>query len=98
MLQDLLHFLIIVNAGAGIVIWAMALREGLMMTSNAPEWRGWLTLRRPLASELSEPYLAHRRQMIRFLLAFVVVLVVEALLALLYNQFFRNPNSPTPAN
>jgi hypothetical protein len=90
MLHDLLHFLMIVNAGASIVIWAMAVRESLGMVSNAPEWRGWLTLRRPLASELSEPYLAHRRQMMRFLFAFCVLLVVEVLLILLNNLFFRN--------
>ncbi len=92
MLQDLLHFLMIVNAGAGIVIWALGIRESLKMVCNAPEWRGWLTLRRPLASELSTSYLAHRRQMMRFGFAFVVVLVVEALLILLDNLFFRSPS------
>lgn len=91
MLQDLLQFLMIVNIGAGMVIWAMAFREGLMMAGSAPEWRGWLTLRRPLASELSEDYLAHRRRMIGFLLAFVVVVGIETLLLLLNNLFFRNP-------
>jgi hypothetical protein len=89
---DILRFLMIVNAGAGIVIWAMGIHQSLRMASHAPMWRGWLTLRRPLASELPQPYITHRRQVIRLMLAFVGTLAIEAFLALLYTLFFRPVN------
>jgi len=82
----------IINAGAGIIVWAMGIRQSLLMASNAPEWRGWLTLRRPLASELPELYLTHRRQLMRLMLAFAAVLVIEAFLALLNALFFQTAN------
>jgi hypothetical protein len=92
LLRDLLHFLMIINAGAGILIWAMGVRQSLLMVSNAPEWRGWLTLRRPLASELPEAYLRHRRQGIRLMFAFFAIIAIEAFLALLNTLFFRAAN------
>ncbi len=79
-LQDLLHFLMIVNIGAGVVIWVMGVRESLAMASHAPGRRGWFTLRRPLASELSEDYRAHRSQMMKLGVAFVTILIIEVLL------------------
>jgi hypothetical protein len=91
-LQDLLHFLMIVNIGAGVVVWVMGIRESLAMASHAPDGRGWFTLRRPLASELSVDYRAHRHQMIKLGFAFVAILVIEVLLGLLNNLCFRSPS------
>jgi hypothetical protein len=89
-LQEFLHFLTIVNIGAGVVVWVMGIRESLAMASRSPEWRGWFTLRRPLASELPEDYRAHRRQMMKLGLAFVAILIIEVLLGLLNNLCFRS--------
>jgi hypothetical protein len=88
-LKDLLHLLVIVDMGAGAVLWAMAIRESLMMAGHTPAWRGWLTLRRPLASDYSDEYRSHRGQMRRLLLAFSAVIGIGALLIVVDHLLFK---------
>lgn len=51
-----------------------------LRAGELPEWRGLLTLRRPLASELSKEFHAYNHQFNRLMLAFVSVLAVGAFL------------------
>jgi hypothetical protein len=89
--RDLLHFLIIVNIGAGMVLLALGFRESFAMAADTPEWPGLFTLRRPTASSYSDQYRAHRRQMFRYGLAFLLVIGIAALLIGLDHLLFKTP-------
>jgi hypothetical protein len=89
--KDLLHLLIIVNMGAGMVLLALGFRESFAMTACTPEWPGLFTLRRPTASSYSDEYRAHRRQMFRYGLAFLAVTGLAVLLIGLNNLLFKTP-------
>ena len=87
-LRDLLRVLIFVDFGCGLVLLAMAARPAFLRAGELPEWRGLLTLRRPLASELSKELHAYNRQFIRLMLAFASALAVGAFLFRLDILFF----------
>lgn len=88
-LHDLFRALTFATWGCAVVILVMAGRLAFSRAGASPEWRGLLTLRRPLASELSKEFHASNGQFIRLMLALVPVLGVGALLFWLDTLFFR---------
>ncbi len=91
MAEDLLRLLTIVDMGAGVVYWALAFRERVLMASHAPEWRGWFTLRRVTADEYSRAYRAHFHRSLHYAFAFFIIICIAALLILLDHLFFKRP-------
>ena len=87
-LHQAVRVLIFVDWGCAVVLVAMAGRLAFLRAGELPEWRGLLTLRRPLASELSKEFHAYNRQFIRLMLAFAAVLAVGAFLFWLDGQVF----------
>ncbi|WP_027519906.1 hypothetical protein [Bradyrhizobium sp. WSM1417] len=79
-LHQAVRVLIFVDWGCAVVLVAMAGRLAFLRAGELPEWRGLLTLRRPLASELSKEFHAYNRQFIRLMLALPLVLAVGAFL------------------
>ncbi|GAA0028601.1 MULTISPECIES: hypothetical protein [Bradyrhizobium] len=79
-LHDLLRVLAFATWGCAVVILAMAIRLAFLRAGASPEWRGLLTLRRPLASELSWEFHAANGQLMRLMLAFAAMLGIGALL------------------
>jgi len=75
-LRDLLRVLMFEALGCAVVLLAMAARLAFLRAGELPEWRGLLTLRRPLASELSKELHAYNRQFIRVMLGLAAVLAV----------------------
>jgi len=90
---DLVHFLIIVDMGAAIILWTMGFRERFLMVSHTPEWRGWLTLslRIALPRKYPKAYYAHLRRSMLYGVAFLITISIGALLILLDNLFFKAP-------
>ena len=78
--HDLLRVLIVADWACAVVIVLMVGRLAFLRAGAAPAWRGLLTLRRPLASELSKEFHAYNARLIRLLLALVPVLAIGALL------------------
>lgn len=87
-LHDLLRVLTFAAWGCAVVILAMAIRLAFLRAGTLAEWRGLLTLRRPLASELSPEFHAANGQLMRLMLAFAAVLGIGALLFWLDALFF----------
>jgi uncharacterized membrane protein len=87
--QGFLGFLIFADFACAVVLWAMGFRLGFLMMGEIPERPSFLSLRRPLPSELSKEYYAYRRQSLRVVFAFVMVLAVGALLIWIDHLLFR---------
>jgi hypothetical protein len=79
-LRQVVRVLIFVDWGCAVVLVAMAARLAFLRAGELPEWRGLLTLRRPLASEHSKEFHAYNRQIIGPLLALVTVFALGAFL------------------
>lgn len=92
-LHEVLRVLIFADWGCMVVLVAMAVRLAFLRAGEVPEWRGVLTLRRPLASELSKEFHAYNRQLIRLMLPLGVVLAVGVFLFWLDNLFFGAPSN-----
>ncbi|PIT01179.1 hypothetical protein TSA1_10745 [Bradyrhizobium nitroreducens] len=88
MSHDLLRVLTVASWGCGVVILAMAGRLALARAGAMPGWRGPLTLRHPLAGELSDEVHASNRRFTRLMPALVAVLGIGALLFWLDTVFF----------
>jgi|SRR5271165_4100311 len=91
-LRDFLHFLIAVDWGCAVVLWAMGFRAVFLRAGEYVERRGLFTLRRPLPSEFSKEYYVYYRQSIWLGLAFFAVIAIGALLFWLDNLFFPPVN------
>ncbi|MGY4512423.1 hypothetical protein [Bradyrhizobium sp. USDA 3650] len=87
-LHDVVRVLIFADWGCAVVVVAMTARLAFLRAGEWPEWRGLLTLRRPLASELSKEFHAYNRQFTRLMLAFAAVLAIGAFLFWLDTLFF----------
>jgi hypothetical protein len=87
-LHEVVRVLIFADWGCAVVLVAMVVRLAFLRAGELPEWRGVLTLRRPLASELSKEFHAYNRQIIRLLLALALVVAVGAFLFWLDVLFF----------
>jgi hypothetical protein len=92
-LRDLLRVLIFADWGCAVVLLVMAARLAFLRAGELPEWRGLLTLRRPLASELPKEFHAYNGQLIRIMFAFASVLAVGAFLFWLDILFFPSSSS-----
>lgn len=91
-LGDFLHFLIAVDWGCAVVLWAMGFRAAFLRAGEYVERRGLFTLRRPLPSEFSKEYYAYYRQSTWLGLAFVAVIAIGFFLFWLDNLLFRTAN------
>ncbi|WP_316191773.1 MULTISPECIES: hypothetical protein [unclassified Bradyrhizobium] len=89
--EDLLRLLTFVDIGAGAIILAMAFRERILMASHAPEWQGWFSLRRPIASQYSAPYRTHFHRSLQYMAAFSLIVGIAMVLLLLDHLFFAKP-------
>jgi len=87
--RGLLQFLYFVDFACAIVLLAMGFRLGFLMMGEIPDRPSFLSLRRPLPSELSNEYYAYRRQSLRVFFAFVMTLAVGALLIWIDHLLFR---------
>jgi hypothetical protein len=89
--KDLVRFLIIVDMGAAMIIWALGFRERFLMMGHTPEWRGWfsVSLRLSLPSKYPRAYYVHLRQSTLYGLVFLVMLGIGAPLMLLDDLFFK---------
>ena len=92
LLRNLLHFLLFVDWACAVIIWVVAVRFSFVMAGEWPDSRGFLTLRRPLASEFSDRYSAASRQRNWLMLAFLPVVAIAAFLDWLDILFFRTAN------
>jgi hypothetical protein len=91
-LHDFLHFLIAVDWGCAVVLWAMAFRAAFLRAGEYVEQRGLFTLRRPLPSEFSKQYYVYYSQMIWLGFAFFAALAVGFILFWLNDLFFSPVN------
>jgi hypothetical protein len=85
----MVRVLIFVDWGCGVVLLATAGRLAFLRAGELPASRGLLTLRRPLASELSKEFHAYNRQFIRLMIALALVVAVGAVLFWLDSLFVR---------
>src|SRR5437773_1309956 len=92
-LREVLRVLIFADWGCAVVLLVMVVRLAFLRAGELPEWRGLLTLRRLLASELSKEFHAYNRQLVRLMLALALVLAVGAFLFWLDILFFGAPGS-----
>ncbi|MGC2780369.1 MAG: hypothetical protein WA418_32515 [Bradyrhizobium sp.] len=91
MAKNLLHLLMIMDMGAGMILLVLGFRESFAMAAFAPKWPGLFALRRPTASSYSDEYRTHRRQMFRYGLAFLGTIGIAVLLIGLNNLLFKTP-------
>jgi hypothetical protein len=89
--QRLLHFLIFADFVCAAVLLAMGIRLEFLKSGEMPE-RRFLSLRRPLPSELSKDYHTYHRRFLRLLLGLIAVILVGALLFWIDIVFFRTAN------
>jgi hypothetical protein len=78
--RGLLHFFIVADFACAVVLVAVGMRLEFLRMGEMPERRSFLSLRRRLPSELSKEYHAYRRQSLRVMFAFVIVIAIGALL------------------
>ena len=81
--------MILADFVCAVVLVAMGIRLEFLKVGKLPERRRFLSLRRPLSSELSKEYYAYHRRLMWLTFAFVMTIAMGALLFWIDNSIFR---------